>query len=235
MPRIAIVGKSGDGKTTSFFPSKELKIKGLNPKETVFINVAGKDIPMRGANKLYPRVPINQGGNYYESEDAGNIAAAIKYIQDNRKDVKNIVVDDAGYLMGLEIIAKAKTKAFDKWTDLAVNKMKMVNAIREMNRVRPEVNVFCVYHQEKADDNTFKIKTGGKMIDNNVLLDGLFTIILYTEVSKNAANGDVLYQFRTKANGMDTCKAPVGMFPEEYIPNDSGIVVDYMDKYYNEG
>ena len=44
MSSIAIVGKSGTGKSTSYGQFPELGIKGLNPKETVSINVAGKDL-----------------------------------------------------------------------------------------------------------------------------------------------------------------------------------------------
>jgi ABC-type phosphate transport system ATPase subunit len=42
---IAIVGPSGTGKSTS--------IRSLNPKETFIINVARKELPFRGAEKLY--------------------------------------------------------------------------------------------------------------------------------------------------------------------------------------
>ena len=42
MSSIAIVGKSGTGKSTSYGQFPELGIKGLNPKETVVIIVTGK-------------------------------------------------------------------------------------------------------------------------------------------------------------------------------------------------
>lgn len=233
MYRVAIVGKSGDGKTTAFFPCPELGIEGLPPEQTVFINVAGKELPMRGAMKMYPPdKPINQGGNYIESEDCEFITQAILWIGQNRQDVKHIVIDDAGYLMGLEVISKAKNKSFDKWTDLAVNKMKVINAIRSLNKTRKDIGIYCVYHQEKAADGTMKIKTAGAMLDNNILLDGLFTIILYTEVNKDFASNKVNYSFRTHSNGGDTCKSPVGMFKEDNIPNDIGKVAKVIQEYY---
>ena len=40
-----ILGKSGTGKSSS--------IKGLNPKETVVLNVLGKKLPFKGSMKLY--------------------------------------------------------------------------------------------------------------------------------------------------------------------------------------
>jgi len=42
---IAIVGPSGTGKSTS--------IRTLDPKETFIINVARKELPFKGAEKLY--------------------------------------------------------------------------------------------------------------------------------------------------------------------------------------
>ena len=42
MAGIAIVGQSGEGKSTSYGQIPELGIKGLNPKETLIINVARK-------------------------------------------------------------------------------------------------------------------------------------------------------------------------------------------------
>ena len=93
MASVAIVGKSGTGKSTSISNTPELGIKGLNPKETVIINVAGKDLPIRGWKKLYTG-KINEGGNYLETSDAETIARAISYISTSRKDIKSIVIDD---------------------------------------------------------------------------------------------------------------------------------------------
>jgi hypothetical protein len=131
--------------------------------------------------------------------------------------------------MGLEVLAKAKNKGFDKWTDLAVNHMRIINAARSIKR--QDLNIIFTYHAEKAPNGTIKIKTAGSMIDNNVLLDGLFTTILYTYV--NTEGSEVKYHFRTHGNGTDTCKSPVGMFEEDSIPNDMGYVLDKMNEFYN--
>ena len=64
MALVGIVGSSGDGKSTSIFPNAEIGIEGLDPKETVIINVMGKPLPVRGAYKLYdPEKKITEGGN----------------------------------------------------------------------------------------------------------------------------------------------------------------------------
>lgn len=93
MSSIAIVGKSGTGKSTSYGNFPDLNIEGLNPKETVVINVSGKDLPFRGWMKKYTG-KISEGGNYFESSDAVKIANAIDHISNKRPDIKNIVIDD---------------------------------------------------------------------------------------------------------------------------------------------
>ena len=105
MASIAIVGKSGTGKSTSYGQFPELGIKGLNPKETVVINVSGKDLPFRGWKKLYTG-KVSEGGNYFESSDAVQIAKVIDYISSNRKDIKNIVIDDSQYIMAFEFMRR---------------------------------------------------------------------------------------------------------------------------------
>ena len=107
MASIAIVGKSGTGKSTSYGNFPDLGIRGLDPKETVIINISGKDLPFRGWKKLYAG-EIPKGGNYYESSDANNISKAIKYVSDNRADIKNIVIDDAQFIMAFEFMRRAK-------------------------------------------------------------------------------------------------------------------------------
>ena len=232
MNLIGVAGPSGHGKSTSLFPSEELKIKGLNPVETVIINVSGKPLPFRGANKLYSQDKlITEGGNYIATEDCDVIAKVISYVAESRPDVKNLVIDDSGYTMGLQVIAKAKNKSFDKWTDLAVDHMKILNAVRAIKRA--DMNAILIYHQEESKDGTLKMKTAGSMIDNNILIDGLFTTILYTDVKSENMGNKVIYQFRTHGDGKSTCKSPQGMFKEDFIPNDMGYVIDKINEYYN--
>lgn len=107
MSQIGIVGESGTGKSSSFGIVPEIGIKGLNPKESVIINVAGKDLPFRGWKKHY-NGKLTEGGNYMESSDATQITKAIGYISESRPEVKNIIIDDAQYIMAFEFMRKAK-------------------------------------------------------------------------------------------------------------------------------
>lgn len=107
MSSVAIVGFSGTGKSSSYGNIPEIGVKGLNPKETVVVNIAGKDLPFRGWRKLYTG-KISEGGNYIETSDAVQVAKAIEFISANRADIKNIVLDDAQYLMSFEFMRRAK-------------------------------------------------------------------------------------------------------------------------------
>ena len=229
MSSIAIVGKSGTGKSTSFGQFPDLGIKGLNPKETVVINVSGKDLPFRGWKKLYTG-QISAGGNYFESSDALQISKAIEYVSNSRSDVKNIVIDDAQYIMAFEFMRRAKESGYGKFVDIGVNLGKVVEAARI---TRKDLKVYFLWHPEQDRDTGYKMKTVGKMVDDYLTLEGLFTVVLYTRVTKGNDN-KVLYQFVTNNDGEFPGKSPIGLFKDLYIPNDLGVVSETIDKY-NEG
>lgn len=228
MSSIAIVGKSGSGKSTSYGSIPELGIKGLNPKTTVLINVGGKDLPFRGWTKVYNGHP-KDGGNYIETSDADVIAKSIKNISDNMKNVTDIIIDDAQYIMAFEFMRRAKEAGFGKFADLGVNISKVLEAARN---TRKDLKVYFLWHPEEDKDTGFKMMTVGKMVNDYLTLEGLFSVILYTNVSKGADN-KIQYQFVTNNDGKYPAKSPVGMFSETYIPNDLGYVSQLIDSYNN--
>lgn len=229
MASIAVVGKSGTGKSTSFGQFPELNIKGLAPKKTVVINVSGKDLPFRGWKKLYTGA-ISAGGNYFESSDALQISKAIEYVSASRPDIDNIVIDDAQYIMAFEFMRRAKENGYGKFADIGVNLGKVIEAART---TRKNLKVYFLWHPEQDRETGYKMKTVGKMVDDYLTLEGLFTVILYTRVIKNAEN-KIQYQFVTNNDGEFPSKTPIGLFSELYIPNDLGLVSETIDKY-NEG
>jgi len=229
MASIAIVGKSGTGKSTSFGQFPDLGIKGLIPEETVVINVSGKDLPFRGWKKLYTG-KISERGNYFESSNADQIARAIDHVSSSRVDIKNIVIDDAQYIMAFEFMQRAKETGYGKFADIGVNLGKVVSAAKN---TRKDLKVYFLWHPEQDKETGYKMKTVGKMVDDYLTLEGLFTVVLYTKVSKSVDN-KILYQFITNNDGEFPAKSPVGMFRDIYIPNDLGVVSETIDKY-NEG
>lgn len=224
MAAIAIVGKSGTGKSTSLGNIPELGIKGLNPEETVIINIAGKDLPFKGSKKIYGKLLID-GGNYHVTSSAPNIVKAITYIETNRPEIKNIVIDDAQFIMAFEFMDKADKAGYAKFVDIGVNISNVIKAARNSTK-----KVFFLWHPEEDMNGNMKMKSVGKMVDNYLTLEGLFTVILYTLVKKE--DDKIQYRFITNNIGELPAKSPVGMFEIE-IPNDLGYVIEKMDEYYN--
>lgn len=223
------MGKSGTGKSSSYGIVPEIGLKGLNPKETVVINVASKDLPFRGWKKHYGG-KISEGGNYLETADAVTIAKSITYISESRPDIKNIVIDDAQYIMAFEFMRRAKENGYGKFGDIGVNIARVVEAART---TRPDLKVYFMWHPEPDGQGSQKMKTVGKMVDDYLTLEGLFTVILYTTVSKSTDN-KAEYKFVTNNDGESPAKSPIGMFKDLYIPNDLSMVSGAID-FYNSG
>lgn len=229
MANIAIVGKSGTGKSTSLGNFPELGIEGLVPKETVIVNVSGKDLPFKGWKKKYSG-KVSEGGNYMESSNSDDIAKLIQYISEKKPEFKNIVIDDSQYLMSFEFMRRAKESGYGKYTDIGVNFAKVAEAART---TRKDLKVYFLWHPEEDSAGNMKMKTVGKIIDAYLTLEGLFTVILYTRVTTDPQDRAV-YQFVTNNDGTYPAKSPYGMFTEKYIKNDLGAVSKAID-FYNEG
>ena len=217
---IGVVGQTGTGKSTS--------IKHLNPAETYIINVAKKELPFKGAEKLYNA----ELKNYKEVDDANEIARLLKNISEKAPHIKNIVIEDCNYIMGFNIISKATEVGFTKFTLMARD---MVDLFREARRLRDDIKVFYFTHPETIEDGGeiigYKIKTAGKMIDNQILLEGLLTMCLYTFVEDNK-DGSASYNFLTNRFRKFPAKTPDGMFTDLKIPNNLQLVADTIDAYY---
>lgn len=228
MSGIAIVGKPGTGKSTSYGEIPELDIMGLNPKETAVINVAGKDLPFRGWKNKYTG-KFTEGGNYLESSDADLISKAIRYVNTDRLEIKNIIIDDGQYIMAFEFMRRAKESGYGKFADIGVNMGKIITASKE---TREDLKVYFFWHPEQDKETGYKFKTVGKMVDDYLTLEGLFTVVLYSKVSKSTDNKPK-YEFVTNHDGEYPAKSPIGMFNDIYIPNDLGMVSQQIDKYNN--
>jgi hypothetical protein len=218
---IGIVGQTGTGKSTS--------IKHLNPKETYIINVAKKELPFKGAEKLYNA----EAKNYKEVDDANEITRLLRTISDKAPHIKNIIIEDSNYIMGFNMLARATEVGFTKFTIMAKD---MVELFREARRLRDDLKVFYFTHPETIEDGGeiigYKIKTAGKLIDNQIVLEGLLTVCLYTFVEESK-DGSATYNFVTNRYKKYPAKSPDGMFAEIKIPNNLQEVVNAIDEYYN--
>jgi ABC-type dipeptide/oligopeptide/nickel transport system ATPase component len=217
---VGIVGQTGSGKSTS--------IKHLNPGETYVINVAKKELPFKGSEKLYNA----EAKNYKEVDDANEISRLLKTISEKAPHIKNIIIEDSNYIMGFNMVSKATETGFTKFSIMAKD---MVDLFRTARQLRDDITVFYLTHPETIEDGGeiigYKIKTAGKLIDNQVLLEGLLTVCLYTLVEEKK-DGTAEYSFVTNRFKKYPAKSPDGMFKEIKIPNNLQNVVDTITEYY---
>jgi hypothetical protein len=86
--------------------------------------------------------------------------------------------------------------------------------------------------EDSGEIVSYKMKTSGKALDNQIVLEGLFTICLYTHVEEKK-EGTAEYYFITNRYKKYPAKSPDGMFEEVKMPNNLQLVVDKINEYYN--
>lgn len=198
---VLILGESGTGKSASLrnFDASEIKV----------INVEGKPLPFK---------------NKFEVFSSDNYVKILKEMQATDKPV--IVIDDAQYLMANEFMRRATERGYDKFTEIAQNFWNLVNKVKELpnNQI-----VYFLAHIERDQNGNEKIKTIGKLLDEKITVEGMFTIVLKTNVT------DGVYSLLTQNSGHDTVKSPIGMFSNFAIDNDLKYVDDKIRNYYEIG
>jgi len=123
----------------------------------------------------------------------------------------------------LNFLKKQSKLVIGKFTDIAVNFQNLIATI--VNDTPADCIVYLLHHVEETDGGRIKIKTVGKMLDNQLTLEGLFTIVLMTKYSNKE------YKFVTQTDGTTPCKSPMDMFELE-MPNDLKMVDEIIRKYY---
>jgi len=222
---LLIVGGSGTGKSTS--------MEKLDPKTTFIINVAKKPLPFKGWKANYSTFgKDNPRGNYLATDNTGDILKVLEYISQKRDDIKTIIIDDYQYVMCNEYMRRTNETGFKKFNDIGQNAWSIVNAVKDL---REDLVVVFMCHSETdldADGNKItRAKTIGKMLNSVITFEGMFAIVLYTDVIKN--DEGVSYVFITQNNGSNTGKSPRGMFADKIIPNDLVFVLSEINKYNN--
>lgn len=210
---ILIIGKSGTGKSTS--------IRTLDHSETFIINVLDKPLPFRGYKKLYIKA-TKEGGNYFSSDNSDQIIKTIKYINNERVDIKSIIIDDFQYVMANEFMRRAMDKGWEKYTEIGKHAWEIIDF---SIKCREDLSLFFLSHSDD-ESGTSKCKTIGKMIDEKITLEGMFTVVLHTHVIDNK------YKFITQNDGYHTAKSPMGMFEDLSIDNDLLLVKEKIQSYY---
>lgn len=196
---VLVLGYSGSGKSSS--------MRNFEPDKLTLVNVNGKYLPFRGA--------------FNEKLNSDNYQDIIRFIKNAK--TKTIVVDDSQYLLANEFMRRGNEKGYDKFTEIGNH---FWNLIRSVEALAGDVIVYFLHHIESTDDGRLKAKTVGKMLDEKINVEGMFSIVIRTDVSEDG------YQFATQSDGCDPCKTPIGMFSEPMIPNDLRLVDETIRTYY---
>lgn len=203
---VMVLGQSGTGKSTS--------MRNMNPEETLLIQVVPKHLPFKQKWK-----PVADGGNMVVSDSWEYIIHAMKK---TKRQV--IVIDDLQYLLASEFMTRAHEKGYEKFTEMARHYYDVIKAATELDANK---RVYLLSHTDTSDTGQTKAKTIGKLLDEKITVEGLFTIVLRTHV----INGQ--YVFSTKNSGSDTVKTPIDMFESEHIENDLMAVDKAIVSYYD--
>ena len=105
-----------------------------------------------------------------------------------------------------------------------------------INKVPEDKNIICMAHYEEYKDKngdsiSYRYKSTGNMVDQYIVPEGKFEVVLYGRATFNEKDKKSIREFVTNDDGVYPAKSPVGMFPL-YIPNDLSFVVSEAQKYY---
>lgn len=200
---VLILGQSGTGKSYS--------MKNFGEDELCLISVQKALLPFRK--------------KFTETVVTDSYSQIIKTMK--ATDKKVIVIDDTQYLMANEFMRRATERGYDKFTEIAQNFWSLI--VQEVNHLPSDTIVYLLCHTATDENGVEKMKTIGKLVDEKITPEGLFTIVLKTVVS------DGKYAFVTQNNGKDTVKSPEGMFTTYAINNDLKYVDEKIRNYYELG
>ena len=223
---IGLAGFSGSGKSTS--------LKYLTPESTFIISCTNKQLQIPGFRKKYPKAEIKDKklvGNWLISNNYANIEKIMKIISNTRPEIKTIVIDDANYLLSNETFATALDKGYTKFSVMAKNYYDLLMICQSL---RDGLTVVFICHIENAgteENPMYKIWTTGKMLSQQVNLDGLFSYLIYSERYKDEESDEIKYRFKTRTDGNDTCRTVAGCFEDKYIEPNMKFVIDTVNKF----
>ena len=195
---VLILGYSGSGKSTS--------LRNFEEGEVGIFNVAGKPLPFR------KKLPVANRAGY------STIMQALP-----RGKMRAYVSDDANYLMAFQNFAMARQTGYGKFTEMAVNFEQLLEAA---NATDDDTIVYFMMHPDTDEAGRLKPKSIGKMLDNQLTIEGMFPIVLLAERDEQG------FCFITQSDGTTPVKAPMGMFDQARIDNDLKAVDSTIREYW---
>ena len=198
------MGESGSGKSAS--------LRNFAPNEISVFNVTNKPLPFKQGKTKIPKI------------DNATYADIAKALANPNK--RAYVIDDAGYLLSFEMFKRANETGYSKFTDMAKNFFDMLDFIN--TKLPNDIIVYITMHTEDDSEmHRVKVKTIGKMLDQNLKIEGLFSIVLRAVQTEDG------YKFVTRDDMVSTAKSPIGMWEEDMIDNDLKAVDATIREYYD--
>ena len=195
---VLILGESGSGKTYA--------IKNLPKEDTVILSVEKNRLPFRDVG-----FSVIKRANYKDIAKTFN------------SDKRIFVVDDSQYLLCNELFDRVDEVGYKKFTQMAKKFRDMIHYVND--KLPDNKIVFFNHHPEMTEDGKMKAKTVGKMLDQNLGIEGCFDIVLYCCFDETG------HWFLTQKTYNMPAKTPEGMFDEDKIPNDFNLVIDRAREY----
>lgn len=226
---VAILGSSGDGKTTSTIINPDGTFdmdnyQGMDPKSHLILNLDRKTLPFPGG------MWSKENKNYSEPKDFNDIKTMIKWAA-TQPHIKSIAIDTVNIYLAMKEFNDRRKMTFDQWKDIA-------NDVIELNmlcntELREDQIVYIMGHtmlqtQPDGSEKTVFSVIGKKLTKTQP--EGFYPMVLMTRV-EFGSDGDNKYYFQTKANH-SSAKTPLGMFKNFEIPNSLKLVDDAIRNYY---
>ena len=206
---VLILGESGTGKSAS--------LRNMNPEKTLMIQAIKKPLPFRSANWKQV-IQGTQAGNVFVTDQFDRI---ITIMTKTQREI--IIIDDFQYVLANEFMRRSQETGFAKFTEIGRHAWEILTIASQLPDNK---RVYILSHTESDQVGTTKCKTIGKMLDEKITVEGMFTIVLRTLVQ------DQQYRLSTQNNGNDTVKSPMGMFSENLIENDLESIDSVICEYY---
>lgn len=216
---VLIIGQSGTGKSSS--------IRTLNPKNTFILSVLDKPLPFKGYKKYYKplRSWDDKEGNYLATDDWQRVIRCMHMIDKLRPEIDTLVLDDLQYILANEFMRRSGERGFDKYSELANHYWMIINTAMAC---RSNLLSIFLSHNEIDSSGKSKVKTIGKLLDEKITIEGMFTTVLHSMIIDNE------FKFLTQGDGQHNAKSPIGCFDNQYIDNDLLDVKNKIEAYFND-
>lgn len=215
-PNVLLMGQSGSGKTRS--------ISTLDPKRSLVIVTEKSTLTFPKAKSFYEANAIREIKNFKQ------IMACI-YNESINPNIDVIVIDSfTGLWRSALKIAEAESQGFTKWDKFANYIQEFLDLIMDVRQV-----VIVIGHSEKMGANDMdseyetEVVIDGKKL-KKLPISSQFEITLMSKKDYET-DDQVRYVFYTNALKHTPAKSPEGML-ERIVPNDLGLVVERIKKYY---